>query len=132
MNILTIIIRTLMGAGFIFFGLNIIHPFLPIPPMSPETLTAKFMVVMVPTHYMFFIGLFHLFGGLFVILGRTAPIGLVLLGPVLVNILAFHVFLQGGAGIVPGLVFSAMEIFLIYSYRKYFSPIFTFNAQITR
>jgi hypothetical protein len=64
----------------------------------------------------------------FVLLGRTAPIGLTLLGPVHVNILAFHILLMGGAGIAPGLVFSVLELFLIYSYRSYFAPIFTMKA----
>ena len=61
-------------------------------------------------------------------LNRTAPIGLTLLGPVLVNILAFHILVMGGAGIAPGLVFSVLELFLIYSYRSYFAPIFAINA----
>ena len=86
------------------------------------------MGVMGPSHWMALAGLFQVFGGAFVLLGRTAPIGLTLLGPVLVNILAFHILLMGGAGIAPGLVFSVLELFLIYSYRSYFAPIFTINA----
>jgi len=86
---------------------------------------------MVPTHWMALVGLFQVFGGAFVLLGRTAPIGLTLLGPVLVNILAFHALLEGGRGIAPGLVFSALELFLIYAYRGYFRPIFTLNAAPT-
>ncbi len=130
MKIAVIICRILLGAGFMVFGLNILHPFLPMPPMDPESLPVRFGAIMGPSHWMALIGLFQLLGGLFVIIGRTAPIGLVLLGPVLVNIIAFHVCLQKGAGIAPGLVFSALEIFLIYAYRKYFLPIFTVNAKI--
>jgi putative oxidoreductase len=62
------------------------------------------------------------------VIGRTAPLGLVVLGPILVNILAFHIFLQGGQGIAPGLVFSVLEVFLIYAYRSYFRAIVTANA----
>ena len=127
MKIATTITRFILGLGFVVFGLNILHPFLPQPPM-PDGLPAQFVGVMVPTHWMALVGLFQLFGGAFVLLGRTAPIGLTLLGPVLVNILAFHVLLMGGAGIAPGLVFSVLELFLIYSYRSYFAPIFTINA----
>ena len=128
MKIATIIARTLLGFGFIVFGLNIVHPFLPMPAPPEGSLIAQFMGVMVPTHWMTLVGVVQLLGGLLVIAGRTTPLGLVLLGPVLVNILAFHIFIQNGEGIVPGLVFSALEVFLIFSYRRYFSPIFTIKA----
>jgi putative oxidoreductase len=74
------------------------------------------------------VGAVQLLGGLFVLAGRTAPLGLALLGPVLVNILTFHICLASGHGIAPGLVFSVLEIFLIYAYRGYFRAIFTVNA----
>ena len=114
--------RFILGLGFVVFGLNILHPFLPQPPIPDGSLPARFMGVMGPSHWMALAGLFQVFGGVFVLLGRTAPIGLTLLGPVLVNILAFHILLMGGAGIAPGLVFSALELFLIYSYRVISRP----------
>ena len=123
-----VISRFILGLGFVVFGLNILHPFLPQPPIPDGSLPARFMGVMGPNHWMALAGLFQVFGGVFVLLGRTAPMGLTLLGPVLVNILAFHILLMGGAGIAPGLVFSVLELFLIYSYRSYFAPIFTINA----
>ncbi len=123
-----VISRFILGLGFVVFGLNILHPFLPQPPIPDGSLPARFMGVMGPTQWMALAGLFQVFGGVFVLLGRTAPIGLTLLGPVLVNILAFHILLMGGAGLAPGLVFSALELFLIYSYRSYFAPLFTINA----
>jgi len=123
-----VISRFILGLGFVVFGLNILHPFLPQPPIPDGSPVARFMGVMGPTHWMALVGLFQVFGGAFVLLGRTAPIGLTLLGPVLVNILAFHILVMGGAGIAPGLVCSVLELFLIYSYRSYFAPIFTINA----
>jgi putative oxidoreductase len=129
MKIAVIIARVLLGLAFTVFGANIIHPFLPMPPMPPETLTAKYMAVMGPTHYMTLVGAFQLIGGLCVLSGGLTPIGLVLLGPVLVNILAFHFFLQGGEGIGMGLLFSVLEIFLIFAYRSHFRPLFTVRAR---
>src|SRR5258706_16162730 len=127
MKIAARIARVILGLGFVVFRANILHPFIPQPPM-PDGLPSQFVGVMVPTHWMALVGLFQLVGGLLVLLGRTAPIGLTLLGPVLVNILAFHTLLMGGSGIAPGLIFSVLELFLIYSYRDYFSPIFTMSA----
>ena len=127
-----IICRTLLGLGFIVFGANIIFPFMPTPPMPPDALPTKFLAVMGPTHWMIVVGFFQLLGGILVIVGRTAPLGLALLAPVLVNILCFHAFLDNGNGIIPGLVFSAIEIFLIYSYRSHFMPLFTTTAEPTK
>jgi putative oxidoreductase len=128
MKIAILISRVLLGTGFIIFGLNIIHPFITTPPPPPGSTTAQFMLVMVPSHWMTLVGVLQLLGGLLVINGRTTPLGLVLLGPILVNILAFHIFIQGGQGIAPGLVFSVLEIFLVYAYRGYFRAIYTANA----
>ena len=129
MKYAVIIIRTLLGLGFVVFGANILFPFLPMPPPVEGTLTAQFMAVMIPTHYMMVVGFFQLVGGLMLLSGRMAPLGLALLAPVLLNIIAFHVFLQNGEGLVPGLVFSVFEIFLIYAYRNHFAPLFSTNAK---
>ena len=129
MKIAALIVRVLMGLGFLVFGLNILFPFLPQPPMPEGTPVAMFMAVMVPSHYMMVVGFFQALGGLLVLLGRTAPLGLCILAPILVNILAFHIFLDNGANLLPGLVFSVFEIFLIYAYREHFRGIFSFNAK---
>lgn len=132
MKIATIAARVLMGLGFVVFGANILHPFLPMPPMDPEALSTKFGMIMGQSHWMQLVGAFQLVGGALVLYGGTAPLGLALLAPVLVNILAFHAFLEGGKGIVPGLVFTALELFLIYAYRAYFAPLFTTRAEPSR
>lgn len=131
MKIATTVSRFLLGLGFVVFGANILHPFLPQPPMPEGSLPMQFMAVMGPTHWMALVGLVQLLGGALVLAGRTAPLGLTLLAPVLVNILAFHAFLMGGAGIAPGLVFTALELFLLYSYRGYFAPLLTVSAAPT-
>jgi putative oxidoreductase len=128
MKIAVVIVRILLGLGFTVFGLNILFPFLPQPPMEAGSLAAQFFTVMVPTHWMAVVGLFQLVGGLLVLSGRAAPLGLALLAPVLVNILSFHLFLEHGTGIGAGLVFSVLEGFLIYAYRGYFAPLFAMNA----
>src|SRR4051794_32763759 len=74
MKIATIICRILLGLGFTVFGLNILHPFLPMPPMDPNSLPAKFGAVMFPTHWMTLVGVFQLAGGLLVLFGGTAPL----------------------------------------------------------
>lgn len=129
MKIAALIARVLLGLAFIVFGANIIHPFLPMPPPVEGSPTAQFFAVFAMTGWMKVVGIFQLAGGIFVLLGKTTPLGLALLAPVLVNIISFHVFLENGGGLAPGLVFSALEIFLIYAYRDNFRGIFSFDAK---
>lgn len=129
MKIAVLIVRILMGLGFIVFGLNGLFPFLPQPPIPADTPIGMFMAVMVPSGWMKLIAFFQVLGGLLVLLGRTAPLGLCVLGPILVNILALHVFLDNWQNLIPGLVFTAFEIFLIYAYRDNFRGIFSLNAK---
>ncbi|MGZ3651527.1 MAG: DoxX family membrane protein [Bdellovibrionota bacterium] len=129
MKIAILISRILLGLGFTIFGLNILFPFLPMPPPPPGSLALQFMMIAGPSHWMTVVGIFELLGGIFVLLGGTAPVGLLLLAPVLVNILCFHICLMGGEGIAPGFVFSLLELFLLYSYRSYFQSILTTKAK---
>ena len=131
MKYLILTCRILLGLMFIVFGANILHPFMPAPPPPPGSPTAQFMAVMAPTGWMHVVGFFQLLGGLLVLIGGTAPLGLVILGPILVNILTFHSLLMGGQGIVPGLVATLLEIILIYAYRANFAGIFTYKATPT-
>jgi len=43
-----VISRFILGLGFVVFGLNILHPFLPQPPIPEGSLPARFMGVMGP------------------------------------------------------------------------------------
>jgi hypothetical protein len=52
------------------------------------------------------------------------PVALVILGPILVNILVFHITLQP-AGIGPGLFATLLELFLIWAYWPAFAGIFS-------
>jgi hypothetical protein len=67
--------------------------------------------------------------GILLIVGRYVPVGLVILGPILVNILLFHLTLLP-AGIGPGLVCAVLEIFLIWAYWPAFRGIFTAKMEV--
>ena len=129
MKIAITVCRVFLGLGFVVFGLNILHSFMPQPEMQAGSLQMQFFAVMVPTKWMSMVGLFQLLGGLLVLIGGTAPLGLAILAPVLINILLFHLCIMNGEGLVPGLVFSAIEIFLLYAYRANFRGLLTADAK---
>src|SRR5260221_13866857 len=100
-----VISRFILGLGFVVFGLNILHPFLPQPPIPDGSLPARFMGVMGPSHWMALAGPFPGFWGVFGPFGRTAPLGLTLLVPVVLTIFSVYLPLCGGAVIWPGFRF---------------------------
>jgi putative oxidoreductase len=118
------IIGGLLGLAFAAFGtmyfLNMMPKSDPPPEGSP---IALFMGAMAPSGYLSFVKALELIGGLLVAIPKTRNFGLLIIGPILVNIIAFHVFLGKGANLFdPALiVLSLMAVFLLWSGRRAFA-----------
>jgi uncharacterized membrane protein YphA (DoxX/SURF4 family) len=121
MKIAVLIARILLGLIFVFFGLNGFLNFLhaPIPP-GPA---GQYMALLGGTVYMHFVFLVQLVGGVLLLSGQFVPLALVLLGPVIVNILLFHITLQP-AGLPPGLLTAVLWFIVFFGVRRAFSGIF--------
>ena len=70
-----------------------------------------------------FVGILMVIAGLLLLVGRYVPLALVILGPLIVNILMFHLMIAH-FGVAPGLVALLLEVFLIWSYRSNFRGLF--------
>jgi uncharacterized membrane protein YphA (DoxX/SURF4 family) len=117
MKIAIIIVRTLLGLAFVVFGLNAFLQFMPAPP--PQGLAGDFTKALFVSHYFYVIAVLQIVGGALLLLGRFVPLGLTLLGPVIVNILLFHIFLEP-KGLAVAVVVSALALFLLWAYRSAF------------
>src|SRR5258708_24968663 len=102
MKILTLIARLLLGLIFVVLGLNGFLNFLSMGPM-PSGLAGQFIGALVLSHYFWVVAALQVAGGALLLVDRFVPLRLVLLGPVNVNILLYHVFFNP-AGIGFGLV----------------------------
>lgn len=72
----------------------------PMPPPPPEgTPPALFMGAFAPTGYLTFVKVIEVIGGVLVAIPFTRNLGLLVLGPIIVNILAFHAFITKGEGL---------------------------------
>jgi len=120
-KIVIAIVRVLLGLPFLVFGANAIHPFLPMPPMAGDSGTLA--TIMMHHGWFLFIGTLYVIAGILLIVGRYVPIALVLLGPILVVILLFHVTLSPNELGLP-IVLTLLEVFLIYAYWPAFRGIF--------
>ncbi len=131
MKVLAIICQVLLGLMFVVFGLNGFLHFIPMnaQPPAPDSLAGKFMASMMGSGWMHVVSGFEVLGGLLVLIGVTAPMGLVVLGPIIFNALLFHLLMAGGHGIGPAAAAAVLELVLIYAYRAYFAGIFTVSAK---
>jgi putative oxidoreductase len=125
MKYVIIIVRVLLGLVFVVFGSNGFLHFLGPMPVIPGDAGA-FMGALINSGYVYVIAGLEVVGGLLVLLGgRFVALGLTLLGPVIVNIMLFHIFLdQSVLGLVIGGVVSVFALFLLWVYRFKFPAIF--------
>lgn len=112
----------LLGLAFIIFGLNHFFQFLEMPAPPEGSPPYLFFGAIGTTGYLSFIKVCELLGGVLVAVPKTRNIGLLVLGPVIVNILAFHVFLTNGGGLFdpPVIAVSVLSAYLLWVGRKKF------------
>jgi putative oxidoreductase len=117
MNIATIIARGLLGLVFVVFGSNMLLHFIPMPPPAGEA--GAFVGAIYVTHYVYVVAAFQVAGGL-LLFTRYVPLGLTLLGPVIMNILTFHICMAP-SGLPVASVVAILALFLLWRYREYFA-----------
>jgi len=118
MRIVTLIARILLGLMFIVFGLNGFLNFLNMGPM-PTGLAGQFIGALVQSHYFWVVAALQVIGGVLLLVNRYVPLGLVLLGPVIVNILLYHIFLNP-AGMLMAIVVTVLWFIVFYDRRQHF------------
>jgi putative oxidoreductase len=126
MKIVTLIARILLGLVSLVFGLNGFLNFLNMGPM-PTGLAGQFMGALILSHYYWVVAALQIAGGLLLLVNRFVPLALVLLGPVIVNILCYHVFLNH-TGAAPAVVVTILWFIVFYANRQHFFGIFVQRA----
>ena len=122
MKILTLIARLLLGVIFVVLGLNGFLNFLSMGPM-PSGLAGQFIGALILSHYFWVVAALQVAGGALLLVNRYVPLALVLLGPVIVNIILYHVFLNP-SGAPLAIVVVILWGIVFYSQRQHFSGIF--------
>jgi putative oxidoreductase len=120
-KIAVLIARLLLGLEFLIFGLNGFLHFIPMPP--PSGLAGQYMVVMSETHLLVLVFALQVAGGLLLLSGQFVPLALVLLGPILVNVLEFHL-LVAPAGLPLAVFTLVLWLVVFIGVRRAFSGIF--------
>lgn len=117
----------LLGLAFVVFGANFFLNFIPVPadPSPADAPHKLLMGAMMPTGYLAFVKVLEVLGGVLVAIPRTRNLGLLVLGPIIVNILCFHVFLMKGATLVDpvNIAITCLALFLLWSERRAFAAL---------
>lgn len=89
------------------------------------------MGALAPTGYLHFVKVLEVVGGLLVAIPRTRNFGLLVLGPIIVNILAFHVFIMKGATLSDPvlIIVCVMAAYLLWVGRKAFAGLCNCTAK---
>ena len=127
MKKIALVARLLLGLIYFVFGLNGFFHFLKMtpPPMS-ENAMAFAGGMMKSGYFMPLVSGTQVFGGLLLLTGFWAPLGLVILAPMTLNIVLFHAFLTPGLQnlVLPGAML-AFHLLAAAGYWPSYRPLFS-------
>ena len=114
------IARFLLGFVFLVFGANYFLHFIPSGP-PPERALGFFMGLVGSGYFLPLLKVTEIVAALLLLSNRFVPLALTVLAPIVVNVVAFHAFLEP-AGLPLGVVVLAPELYLAWAYRDVFRP----------
>ena len=120
MKILAAIAGALLGLVFIAFSSMFFLGMMPKPPEDTPEIVLTFMGVFAPTGWLTFVKSCELIGGILVAIPKTRNFGLLVLGPIIINIAVFHLLVAKGGFVPIPLFLCLLSLFLLLSERKKF------------
>lgn len=122
MKIVALVARLMLGVLFTFFGINGLHPLFKSPP-PPQGVAGQFIGALTSTHYIQVVASIMVVSGVLFLVGRFVPLALTLLGPLLVNILLFHLLIAH-PGYQLGVLATLLWFLVFWRHRAAFAGIF--------
>jgi hypothetical protein len=109
-----------LGLLFIMSAVVVLFGLVEMPPPPEGTPAAMFLGALGKTGYLKFIKVIELIGGVLVAIPRTRNLGLLALGPIIVNILAFHTFIGSPKELLNPMliVIVLLALYLLWAERK--------------
>jgi len=131
MKYLPTVAGIILGLLFVMSAVVVLFNLVPTPPIPEGTPMAMFFGAFGPTGYMTFIKVLELIGGVLVAIPRTRNFGLLVLGPIIVNILAFHTFVTKGEGLANPMiiVIVLLALYLLWVGRSAFAGLANLPAR---
>ena len=115
--------RILLGIIFLVFSLNYWIKFIPIASPEAESLAAGFMGAIYGAGFLTLVKLLELFAAVLLLSGRYINLALTLLGPIVVNILLFHVMIKQSDHAL-SVIIAILALVVLIGQRNYLKTIF--------
>jgi putative oxidoreductase len=109
----TNIVSWLLGLVFLVFGLNGFLHFIPLPPMGEDANT--FMGLLFKSGWLSIIKVLEIVCGAMIVFNFKRPLALVILAPIVVCILLFHLLIAGEPAMAA--VLTVLLGYLLYAHR---------------
>jgi len=120
MRIVTMVSRLLLGALMVFAGANHMFNFLPKQPLPPGV-AGQFLGAMIATGFLAFVGACEVIAGLLLLINRFVPLGLTVLGPIILNIIVLDLLIAPKALPVAAVI-TILWILVAWTVRSVFLP----------
>lgn len=122
--------RVLLGLIYFVFGLNFFLHFIPQSGPAPVGAAAAFTGGLFQSGYFFpFLKSLEVVFGLLLLIGWLVPLSLIVLMPISVNILLFHLLLTpAGFPVVLSLAIVVLNLIVAWHYRNYYLQLFKVKA----
>ncbi len=113
----------LLGLLFLFASVAYFFKLGTPPPPVEGSPQAMFMGALYPTGYLDFVKVLEFTGAILIAIPLTRRLGLLVLGPIIVNILAFHIFVTKGEGLANPMIIIMvlLALYLVWVERRAFA-----------
>lgn len=120
------IARITLGLILLIYGTNhFFDNFLGLPQMPGNAQD----ILISMGYWLMYVKLFEMLVAIALLVNRFVPLALIVLAPISLNILTFHI-LYDLKGILPGLIVALLTIFLIYQYFDFYKPFLRRKAHL--
>ena len=125
-SMFTKIVRIALGLTLVIFGANMIHSFIPMDHPDLASKAGQFMNSLSATGYIFpVVGFLEVIIGAMLLLKKWVAFALILLAPITINILLFHLFLDiPGMSLLIAVSVLAFNAILIFKHWQQYRPLF--------
>ena len=130
-KIVTLTSSIVLGGAFIVFGLNFFFQFIPIDGAPEGSDAATYLGLLYMSGYLGFVKALEVIGGVLVILPKTRNLGLLILGPIIINIIAYYYFIANDGIHLDITILAFLAALLLFKQRNDFAQ-FIFSCGCNR
>ncbi|HMM78717.1 MAG TPA: hypothetical protein PKC65_01720 [Pyrinomonadaceae bacterium] len=128
MKIAMVIVRTLMGLLFIFASVVVLLDLAPVPELTGVAKTFNDGIFAVG-YFIPMLKIVELTCGILFVTGRFVPLATILIAPIIVNIFAYHAFIDN-SGLPVAIFLVAANAFVAFYYRVAYRELFRSNPKL--